>query len=269
MQWQVATDERFRNIVREGDAFARPELAHSVHVEVGGLAPAREYFYRFRAGPDLSPAGRTKTAPALGASLAEMKFAFASCQQYEHGYFTAYRHMSEEDLDLVVHLGYYIYEYGPNQYVAPGGNVRAHSGPEVITLSGYRNRYAQYRTDEDLQAAHAAFAWAVTWDDHEVEDNYADDGGIPTPPGGCLPSVLRAHAPETFLGAARPGHSSVQAHSVWQPRRDQCPRYAAVQGRSGRGRRYRPAQPRAARPGPHADGRRAGEVAPGWSLFVE
>ena len=176
VQWQVATDEGFANVVLEGMEFARPELAHSVHVEVGGLNPASEYFYRFRAGPELSPVGRTKTAPALGASLAEMSFAFVSCQQYEHGYFTAYRRMAEqEQLDLVVHLGDYIYEYGPNQYVAPGGNVRAHSGPEIVTLSDYRNRHAQYRTDEDLQAAHAAFPWAVTWDDHEVENNYADE----------------------------------------------------------------------------------------------
>ena len=117
--------------------------------------------------------GRTKTAPAIGTALATKQF--ASCQQYEHGYFTAYRHMAQEDLDLVVHLGGYIYEYGPNEYVAPGGNVRAHSGPEIITLTDYRNRYAQYKTDQDLQAAHAAFAWAVTWDDHEVENNYADE----------------------------------------------------------------------------------------------
>ena len=176
VQWQVATDEGFKNIVREDATFARPELAHSVHVEVGGLNPASEYFYRFRAGRDLSPVGRTKTAPATGASVAEMSFAFVSCQQYEHGYFTAYRRMAEqEQLDLVVHLGDYIYEYGPNVYRAPGGNVRTHSGPEIITLSDYRNRHAQYRTDEDLQAAHAAFAWAVTWDDHEVENNYADE----------------------------------------------------------------------------------------------
>ena len=175
VQWQVATDERFGNIVREGTEFARPELSHSVHAEVGGLEPATEYFYRFRAGPELSPVGRTKTAPAAGASVAALSFAFASCQQYEHGYFTAYRHMAEEDLDLVVHLGDYIYEYGPNVYRAPGGNVRTHSGPEIITLSDYRNRHAQYRTDEDLQAAHAAFPWVVTWDDHEVENNYADD----------------------------------------------------------------------------------------------
>jgi len=176
VQWQVATDYAFANVVREGTTFARPELGHSVHVEVGGLRPAGEYFYRFKAGKERSPVGKTRTAPAAGASVAEMTFAFVSCQQYEHGYFTAYRRMAEqEQLDLVVHLGDYIYEYGPNEYVAPGGNVRTHSGPEIITLSDYRNRHAQYRSDEDLQAAHAAFAWAVTWDDHEVENNYADE----------------------------------------------------------------------------------------------
>jgi alkaline phosphatase D len=94
---------------------------------------------------------------------------------YEHGYYTAYRRMSEEDLDLVVHLGDYIYEYGPNQYVAQSGNVRTHNSPEIFTLPEYRNRYALYKTDEDLQAAHAAFPWIVTWDDHEVENNYADE----------------------------------------------------------------------------------------------
>ena len=176
VQWQVATDEAFANVVREGMEFAYPELAHSVHVEVGGLNPAGEYFYRFKAGPELSPTGRTKTAPALGSSLAGMSFAFVSCQMYEHGYYTAYRRMAEqEQLDLVVHLGDYIYEYGPNQYVANGGNVRTHSGPEVWSLPDYRNRHAQYRTDEDLQAAHAAFPFVVTWDDHEVENNYADE----------------------------------------------------------------------------------------------
>ena len=176
VQWQVATDEGFANVVREGMEFAYPELAHSVHVEVDGLNPAAEYFYRFKAGPELSPVGRTKTAPALGTSLAEMSFAFVSCQMYEHGYYTAYRRMAEqEQLDLVVHLGDYIYEYGPNQYVANSGNVRTHSGPEIWSLPDYRNRPAQYRTDEDLQAAHAAFPFVVTWDDHEVENNYADE----------------------------------------------------------------------------------------------
>ncbi len=176
VQWQVATDEGFANVVREGMEFAYPELAHSVHVEVDGLNPASEYFYRFKAGPERSPVGRTKTAPALGAGLAEMTFAFVSCQMYEHGYYTAYRNMAEQErVDLVVHLGDYIYEYGPNQYVANSGNVRMHSGPEVWSLSDYRNRHGQYKTDEDLQAAHAAFPFVVTWDDHEVENNYADE----------------------------------------------------------------------------------------------
>ena len=104
VRWEVAADQAFRRLVRQGTARARAELAHSVHVEVDGLEPAREYFYRFKAGSEISPVGRTKTAPAPGAAIAQMRFAFASCQMYEHGYYTAYGHMSEEDLDLVVHL---------------------------------------------------------------------------------------------------------------------------------------------------------------------
>jgi alkaline phosphatase D len=173
--WEVASDEGFRKVVRRGVEFARPELAHSVHVEVEGLQPGREYFYRFKVGPEESPVGRTKTAPARGAKVSRMSFAFASCQQYEHGYYTAYRRMAEEDLDLVVHLGDYIYEYGPDEYVAPGGNVRHHNSPEVFTLSDYRNRHALYRRTIGLREAHAAFPWIVTWDDHEVENNYADE----------------------------------------------------------------------------------------------
>lgn len=174
VQWQVALDPGFRRVVQRGTEFARPELAHSVHVEVSGLDPAREYYYRFKVGPDQSPVGRTKTAPAPGSAPRGMAFAFASCQQYEHGYYTAYRHMADEDLDLVLHLGDYIYEYGPDEYTAPGGNVRHHTIPEVTTLDEYRTRHALYRSDADLQAAHAAFPWVVTGDDHEVENNYAD-----------------------------------------------------------------------------------------------
>ena len=181
VRWQVAADENFRRIVREGAEFARPELAHSVHAEVEGLEPGREYFYRFKVGPELSPVGRTKTAPEAGSSVSEMTFAFASCQQYEHGYFTAYRGMSEEDLDLVVHLGDYIYEYGAYEDLAPGGNARPHNGPHTFTLEEYRDRHALYRSDEDLQAAHAAFPWIVTWDDHEVQDNYAGEYPEPGP----------------------------------------------------------------------------------------
>ena len=176
VRWEVAGDENFARPVQNGTVYARPELAHSVHVEVDGLQPAREYFYRFKAGAEVSPVGRTKTAPALDSSPSRLAFAFASCQMYEHGYFTAYRHMSEEDLDFVFHLGDYIYEYGVAEYTAKSGVVRTHRPEtEITTLADYRKRHAQYKTDGDLQAAHAAFPWVVTWDDHEVENNYADE----------------------------------------------------------------------------------------------
>ena len=175
VRWEVAADEGFRKVVRRGTEVARPELAHSVHVEVEGLAPARWYYYRFKAGDEISPVGRTRTAPAPGAKVSELSFAFASCQQFEHGYFTAYRRMAEEDLDLVVHLGDYIYEYGPNEYVAPGGNVRQHVGEEIQSLADYRQRHAQYKGAPNLRRAHAAFPWIVTWDDHDAENNYADE----------------------------------------------------------------------------------------------
>ncbi|MFJ8259809.1 alkaline phosphatase D family protein [Peribacillus asahii] len=174
VQWELATDENFRNIIQRGTEHASPNLAHSVHLEVSGLKANTVYYYRFKSGNELSPVGRTKTLPAPGASVASMTFAFASCQQFEHGYYTAYKHMAKEDLDLVFHLGDYIYEYGTNEYLSPTGNVRAHHGDEIITIEDYRNRYAQYRSDEHLRAAHASFPWIVTWDDHEVENNYAN-----------------------------------------------------------------------------------------------
>ncbi|WP_156288437.1 alkaline phosphatase D family protein [Oceanobacillus salinisoli] len=175
VEWEISEDKNFQYIVNQGSELARPELAHSVHVEVFGLQSNREYYYRFKVGNEVSPVGKTRTLSAPGENLAKLTFAFASCQQFEHGYYTAYKHMAEEKLDLAIHLGDYIYEYGPNEYVASTGNVRTHSGPEIISLDDYRNRYAQYKTDKHLQSAHAAFPWIVTWDDHEVENNYADE----------------------------------------------------------------------------------------------
>ncbi|MBT2680578.1 alkaline phosphatase [Bacillus sp. ISL-35] len=174
VKWEIAADEHFRQIIKRGTQLATPALAHSVHVEVTDLKPNTVYFYRFKSGEEFSPDGKTKTLPVPGANVAAMTFAFASCQQYEHGYYTAYQHMAKENLDLVFHLGDYIYEYGPNEYVSPTGNVRAHSSSEIVTLEDYRNRHAQYRSDEHLKSAHAAFPWVVTWDDHEVENNYAN-----------------------------------------------------------------------------------------------
>lgn len=169
VEWQVAADEGMTRVVREGTAFARPEFAHTVHVDVRGLEPGREYFYRFKSGPELSPIGRTKTAPAPGAAVDSFAFAFASCQNYPAGYYTAYRRMAEEDLDLVVHLGDYIYEGSGASSIG-----RSHlPAREIYSLDDYRIRLAQYKADPDLQAAHALFPWLVTWDDHEVDNNYA------------------------------------------------------------------------------------------------
>ncbi|MCV9887970.1 alkaline phosphatase D family protein [Metabacillus halosaccharovorans] len=174
VKWEVAKDENFRKMVQKGKVAAVPELGHSVHVEVDGLKPNQVYYYRFICGGEVSQTGKTKTLPAEGSSVKNLTFAFASCQQFEHGYFTAYKHMAKEDLDIVFHLGDYIYEYGPNEYISSTGNVRVHSGPEIMSIEDYRNRYAQYRSDVHLRAAHAAFPWVVTWDDHEVENNYAN-----------------------------------------------------------------------------------------------
>ncbi|MEO0759650.1 MAG: alkaline phosphatase [Cyanobacteria bacterium J06648_16] len=165
----VATDEALQNVVLRETAVARAVLGHSVHVEVSGLEPGRHYWYRFEAGGEESPVGRTRTAPAPGTPVNQLRFAYASCQDYQNGFFTAYENMAKEDLDLVIHLGDYIYEYGPNPE-----SVRQHSGSEIVTIEDYRNRYAQYRLDPHLSAVHAAFPWTFTWDDHEVDNNYAD-----------------------------------------------------------------------------------------------
>jgi alkaline phosphatase D len=168
VDWQVAEDEAMIHVVQRGTVTAVAGWAHSVHVEVAGLRPDRWYWYRFKAGAEVSPVGRTRTMPPAGAAAERLRFAFASCQKYEIGYYTAYEHMAREDLDLVVHLGDYIYEKGDGN-----GAVRPHDTPEIFTVDDYRARYAVYKSDPHLQAAHAMAPWIVTWDDHEVSNNYA------------------------------------------------------------------------------------------------
>ncbi len=171
VQWEMADDEAFRRVRLSGTAVANPESAHAVHVEPRGLSSDRWYFYRFHAGGQTSPIGATRTMPRPDARPARLRFAFASCQHWEAGLFTAYEHMAAEQLDLVVHLGDYIYEGA-----ARPSPVRSHIGPELHSLYDYRNRYAQYRTDPALQGMHARAPWILTWDDHEFDNNYA--GGI-------------------------------------------------------------------------------------------
>ena len=169
VDWQVSTSATFASLVASGTATARYAGAHSVHVVAGGLSPDAEYYYRFRAQGHLSPVGRTRTAPAAGTTGRALTMAFASCSHYEQGYYTAYRRMADDRPDLILHLGDYIYEGGRT-----AGAVREHAGAECVTLADYRRRYAQYKSDPDLQAAHAIAPWLVVPDDHEVENNYAD-----------------------------------------------------------------------------------------------
>jgi len=196
VSWQVAADEQMTKIVREGRTVAVPDWAHSVHVEVEGLEPDRWYWYQFRVGNETSPKGRTRTMPAAGSTPAELRFAFASCQHFETGLYTAYEHMAHEPLDLVVHLGDYIYE-GPGR----DNLVRKHVGPKLDALADYRNRHAQYKTDPALQAMHAAVPWLVTWDDHEFENNYAD-----------AISENEGVATETFLAQRARAYKSYYEH---------------------------------------------------------
>jgi alkaline phosphatase D len=165
--WELADDDAFKTIVKQGRATAAPELGYSIHVDVDGLAPDRWYFYRFSTGGATSKVGRFRTTPAAGA-VTPLRFAVASCQHYEQGLYTAYEHMAREELALVTHLGDYIYEYG-----LIAGRPRAHQTFEARTVDEYRRRYALYKADPALQAAHHRCPWIVTWDDHEVDNNYA------------------------------------------------------------------------------------------------
>ncbi|MBX9393004.1 alkaline phosphatase D family protein [Streptomyces sp. TRM72054] len=179
VHWELARDENFRRPVRRGTATAHPELHHTVHVEVGHLEPGRVYYYRFRVGRWVSPAGRTRTAPAPFDRASGLTLAAVSCQAYHDGYFTAYGHLAQDDVDVVFHLGDYLYEYAVNSV----GGQRKYTdrtlpdlfNRETMTLEDYRLRYALYKSDPDLRAAHAAHPFVVTWDDHETENNYADD----------------------------------------------------------------------------------------------
>ncbi|MFD4292334.1 alkaline phosphatase D family protein [Rhodococcus sp. NPDC058505] len=186
VRWEVATDPGFAAVVRAGAVTATADTDHTVKVDVTGLAPATTYHYRFTA-PDgqRSRPGRTRTAPHVDADVARLRFGVVSCSNWEAGYFAAYRHLAaRDDLDAIVHLGDYLYEYGRGEYGARGGPVRLHDpAHEIVTLADYRIRHAQYKTDPDLQALHARQPFIVTWDDHETADNAWRDGAENHTPG--------------------------------------------------------------------------------------
>lgn len=174
VDYEVAEDETFRTIVKTGQAIARPELGHAVHVELAGLRPYRHYWYRFFLRDAVSPIGRTRTAPAQASLVNHLRFGACGCANYEAGYFNAYRLMAEEAFDFIYHSGDYIYE-GSHRDGRRKGRVRQHRGGELYTLVDYRNRYALYKTDPDLMAAHASAPFIVSWDDHEVDNDWAAD----------------------------------------------------------------------------------------------
>jgi alkaline phosphatase D len=173
VRWEIAEDENFKRIVAKGIAAALPEFAHSVHVDATGLRPDRWYWYRFMFGDAVSLVARTRTAPAPDAMPAQLRFAFASCQHWEFGEYGAHRHIAAAAPDLVAFLGDYIYEWGPYAL----GHPAEATGRDIesFTLQDYRLRYAQYKTDRNLQAAHHAAPWIVTWDDHEIANDYGND----------------------------------------------------------------------------------------------
>jgi alkaline phosphatase D len=177
VRWQVAEDPGFRKVVMAGEETTERHLGHSVHAEVRGLSSGRNYWYRFRAGDHISPVGRTRTTPAAGLPVSSYAFAFLSCQDWSSGYYTAHRHLAHEDLDAVLFLGDYIYEQGGP---VSGGSThlpgRTHAPARTLrSLADYRVRHAQYKTDANLQEAHARFPWIVTLDDHEVSNNWWND----------------------------------------------------------------------------------------------
>ncbi|KAA5539420.1 alkaline phosphatase [Roseiconus nitratireducens] len=171
VRWQVAEDQGFTQVVRSGTTLATPQLGHSVHQVVQGLKPDHWYWYRFLCGDAESPIGRTRTMPRRDVLPEKLRFAFASCQNYEQGLYTAYESMAQEHPDLVFFLGDYIYEYEAGRT----GKIRSHLGAEIESLGDYRIRYSQYRSDPLLKGMHAQCPWFLTWDDHEFDNNCACD----------------------------------------------------------------------------------------------
>ncbi|MGI5521184.1 alkaline phosphatase D family protein [Micromonospora sp. CA-259024] len=204
--WQVAVDPDFATVVAAGTQHTGPTRDHTVKVAVSGLAPATTYWYRFGHADGWSPAGRTMTAPPVDAEIDRLRLGVVSCANWEAGFFAAYRHLAERgDLNLVVHLGDYLYEYGTGEFDAGGTVVRAvRPAHEVLTLADYRVRHALYKTDPDLQALHAALPWVITWDDHEVANDQWSGGAENHTPG-----VEGAFSDR--LAAAR------QAYLEWMP----------------------------------------------------
>ncbi|MFC4126891.1 alkaline phosphatase D family protein [Nocardia rhizosphaerae] len=204
--WEIATDEAFTDIAATGTTTATADSDHTVKIDAAGLTPGTDYVYRFTALGETSPVGRTRTAPAHEAEVDRLRFGVVSCANWEAGWFGAYRHLAARgDLDAVVHLGDYLYEYGRGEYTGRAGAVRGHDPVhEIVSLADYRIRHGQYKTDPDLMALHAAVPFVCTWDDHESADNSWRDGSSHHDPAVSGPWRDRKAA-------------SAQAYLEWMP----------------------------------------------------
>ena len=202
VQWEVATDARFRRVVRRGRVSTDATRDHTVKVDATGLSPDTTYHYRFVLGRAASPSGRTRTAPATDATPDHLRLGVVSCANLQAGWFSAYRHLAaRDDLHAVVHLGDYLYEYAPGQYGYGQDNVdiRPHvPAREMVTLADYRQRHAQYKTDPDLQALHARHPFIVTCDDHETTNDAWRDGAENHQPEEGEYAVRRAAAHRAY-----------------------------------------------------------------------
>ncbi|PPK67600.1 alkaline phosphatase D family protein [Actinokineospora auranticolor] len=201
VRWEVATDAAFGSVVASGAVQTGPDRDHTVKVAVAGLNPATAYHYRFSLDGVRSDVGRTRTAPAANADVGKLRLGLVSCSNWQAGYFSAYRHLAARtDLDGVLHVGDYLYEYQAGGYGARGVTVRPHvPATEVLSLADYRRRHAQYKTDPDLKALHAAQPWFITWDDHEYANDTWSGGAENHQPGEGDWNTRKAAARQAYF----------------------------------------------------------------------
>lgn len=176
--WEIALDQQFKQIIKTDKVTTSASQDFTVKVDAIGLKPNQSYFYRFVFGDKISPVGQTKTLPT---STSKVSFAVCSCSNYPAGYFYVYREMAKQNVDVVIHLGDYIYEYGADGYATEdaaklGRTLPANNDKEIIKLDDYRKRYALYRKDKDLQALHHRHPFIVIWDDHELANDAWREG---------------------------------------------------------------------------------------------
>jgi len=205
VDWEIATDEAFGDIVNRGGGLTRAGVDYTVKVDAGDLEPGSSYYYRFLTGDKVSAVGRTRTA-ATG-TLATASLAVVSCASLPHGYFNVYREVAKQEVDAVVHLGDYLYEYDRGSYDSARaeelGRLVEPPG-ELLSLADYRTRYAQYHTDPDLVACHSAHPFIIVWDDHEVANNSWREGA-------------ENHDPDSEGSFSERRTAAIQAWFEWLP----------------------------------------------------